>query len=202
MRQAARMRGEMKRVAIFFVFVISLAGAIALWPEDRSRAQAERMASALALELLALSATPQALRDRLDADPLIESVAIWNRDGVLAAPTAPRVSGYTLDPRRLRALEGLLAARVMPVWARAPFVESGAVVRCQRKPDVCIVFAEDPLAERLAFPPDRLTRPLRGVYALGPALMMVALAIGSGLALVWREVQLHATTRRDPLDRS
>lgn len=191
----------MRRVGTFFIFVISLAGAIALWPEDRSRAQAERMATSLALELFALSAAPQSLRARLDADPLVESVAIWKRDGVLAAPEAPRASGYTLDLRRLRALEGLLAARVTPVWTHAPFSESGAVVRCQRAPDVCIVFAAEPLAEKLAFPPDRLTRPLRGVYALGPALMMVALAIGSGLALVWREVQLRAAARKAPLDR-
>lgn len=177
----------MRRLALIFLLAISLAGTLALWPEDDSHLRAERLAAPLAMELVALSAAPTALRDRLAADPLVEMVAIWNPDGLLTPPVEPRHTRYDITSERQRALEGLLSGQIMPIWARAPFAETDAVVRCQRTPDICIVFAAQPLAQRLDFPPERLIRPLQGPYALAPALMLGALAAGSGLMLLWRQ---------------
>jgi len=184
--------GPMRRMAMLFLFLISLVGTFALWPEERSYEVAERMAAPLALDLVGLSMTPGKLAERLDQDDLIETVAIWDRSGTLIPPVAPSRERYELTTQRLRALESFLAARVSPIWAPAPFAESNAVVRCQRAPDICIVFAAQPLEQLLDFPPLRLTRPLQGPYALAPAIMLALVALGSAFALIWRI--LHRTS--------
>lgn len=181
--------GTMMRPAMAFVLLISLAGAFALWPEDRSHARAERLAVPLVMELVALSPTPTALAQRISNDPLIETVAIWDLDGQYQPELGPEATRYPVTPPRLRALETLLAARTSPVWAVAPFTETDAIVRCQRVPDVCIVFDVPALADALEFPPVRLTRPLKGPFALGPALFLGLLAIISALGLMWRQAR-------------
>jgi len=188
-RHGPRQTADMRRLAMLFLLAISLAGALAIWPEERSRARAERLAMPLVAELTAPGLSEEALRMRLDGDVLLDNVLLWDESGRLRAKADPTDGRYVLTLQKLRAIEALLSARVTPIWVEAPFAESRSIMRCQRSPDICMVFSEEALAASLDFPPDRLLRPLQGLYALAPALLLGALAFASAFALAWRLLQ-------------
>ncbi len=142
--------------------------------------------------LIDLAERPDRLRMRLAEDTSLKNAVVWNADGVLQHPAPEKFNHvlFELSENEIRRL-ARIRQQASPIrWAQ---LDSGSrtLVRCSRRPSLCLVYDLNALQEAVGVGRNSLAIPDRRNWWIVLSVLMAAVF---GLAAFWP----HRMTKAGP----